>query len=110
MSQPPDVTLPVVTLIGSASMIITQSGVYTELGASWTDDRDGSGYTLSGIYNDPGSFQSSGSVNTFLTGTYTIDYTKVDLAGNLHMLTRTITVLTLQPIVVQPIIIQPLSG
>lgn len=107
---PPDTTPPVVTLIGSSSMIVTQSGVYTELGASWTDNRDGSDYTFTGIYNDIGSFQLSGSVDTFSTGVYTIDYTKVDLGGNTHTVTRTITVLTLPPIAVQPIVVPPITG
>ena len=45
-----------------------------------------------GVYGNTGSFQSSGSVNTGALGIYTIEYLKVDAAGNSSGATRTITV------------------
>jgi Domain of unknown function (DUF5011) len=56
------------------------------------DSVDGSGNTLTGTYASTGSFQSTGSVNTFTLGTYTISYTKVDATGNTATATRTIIV------------------
>ena len=43
----PDLTPPVVTLIGSPSITISHGSTYTDSGASWTDNVDGSGNTLS---------------------------------------------------------------
>lgn len=77
-----DQTAPVVTLVGSAGITLAYNSLYTDSGASWTDAIDGTGNTLSGTYGNTGTFQSSGSVNTALPGTYTITYKKVDAAGN----------------------------
>ena len=68
-----DTTAPVVTLLGSATGSIVQSGSYIEAGASWTDAVDGSG---------TGGIISSGSVDVFTPGSYTIDYTYVDSSSN----------------------------
>lgn len=38
----PDTTPPVVTLSGASIISIPQGSVYTDAGASWTDNRDGS--------------------------------------------------------------------
>lgn len=61
-----DVTPPVVTLNGSANISIEYGNPYTELGATWTDNIDGSGNVTN----------ISGTVNTLLPGTYQITYTK----------------------------------
>ncbi len=45
-------------------MSVALGGIYTEPGASWTDNADGTGETFVGIYGVPGSFAISGSVNT----------------------------------------------
>lgn len=87
-----DQTIPVVTLSGSASSTLVFASTYIELGASWTDNVDGAGNTLTGTYGNTGVFQSSGTVNTSIAGTYTITYRKVDAAGNIGSATRTITV------------------
>ncbi len=68
-----DTLAPVITLIGSGVVNIYQSGSYIDSGATWTDIVDGGG-TLSSA--------TSGSVNVFLTGTYTLSYTHTDVAGN----------------------------
>lgn len=75
-------TPPVITLSGSATVSLNVGGTYTELGARWTDNVDGSGAATVG-----------GTVNTAVAGTYTITYTKTDLAGNVATpVTRTVTV------------------
>ena len=43
----PDLTPPVVTLLGSPSITISHGSTYTDAGASWSDNVDGSGNTLS---------------------------------------------------------------
>ncbi len=68
-----DTTPPVITLIGSGTVSIFQSGSYIESGATWTDTVDGSGLILSA---------TSGSVNVSQTGTYILSYTHTDVAGN----------------------------
>ena len=40
-SSSPDTTKPVITLNGASSIELTQGTAYTELGATATDDRDG---------------------------------------------------------------------
>ena len=50
-----DTTAPVVTLVGSGIVNMTQSGVFTDLGATWSDAVDGTG-SIASPY--------SGSVNT----------------------------------------------
>lgn len=77
-----DTTAPLVTLVGPASETIAIGSSYTDLGATWIDNRDGSG-TLLAI---------SGSVNTNALGTYTLEYRKTDIAGNSSMVSRTVTV------------------
>ena len=91
--MPLDTTNPVVTLVGSGTVNILSGSVYTDSGATWSDNVDGTGNILTGIYGNTGSFQSTGTVNTSLTGTYTITYLKVDDAGNSHFATRTIHVI-----------------
>lgn len=77
-----DITPPVVTLTGDASITIPLKGAYTEFGATATDDKDG---TITPVV--------SGDVNTNLTGTYTKTYTATDAAGNVGTATRTIIVI-----------------
>ena len=60
----PDTTAPIVTLSGSATLTVAQGSSYTDAGARWTDNFDGSGSTLTGAYSATGSFALSGSVNT----------------------------------------------
>ena len=82
----PDITPPVVTLVGSATQMITQGAIYTEQTATWTDNVDGSG-TI-----DPAS---SGTVDTSTLGTYTLEYSYTDIAGNIsNTATRDVTVVS----------------
>jgi len=68
-----DQTAPVVTLSGSASITIAQGSVFTDDGATWVDNVDGSGII---------AVATSGSVNTAVVGTYNLEYTYTDVAGN----------------------------
>ena len=88
----PDLIAPVVTLVGFDPETIAQGSVYSELGADWTDNVDGSGNIFIGTYADTGSFQFSGSVNALLVGTYVREYLKVDSSGNTGSITRTVNV------------------
>lgn len=76
-----DVTAPVVTLNGAATQTIFLQATYTELGATASDDKDG---TISPTI--------TGTVDVNHTGTYTITYTAKDAAGNEGTATRTVTV------------------
>ncbi len=82
----PDTILPIVTLIGSGNITLVQNSTYTELGAFWTDNIDGSGTIL---------VPTTGSVNIAIPGVYTLIYSRIDTAGNISLnVTRTITVVT----------------
>ncbi|MDH5518298.1 MAG: DUF5011 domain-containing protein [Gammaproteobacteria bacterium] len=76
-----DVTPPVITLNGAATITLAQGDAYNEQGATATDNVDGSV-----------SVVITGSVNTSTAGTYTITYTATDAAGNTATATRTVTV------------------
>ncbi len=83
---------PVITLSGALSLTIAHGSVYSDPGALWTDDVDGSGVVLSA---------SSGSVNTALVGMYTLEYTHIDTSSNTgNTVTRTVTVTDQTPPVV----------
>ena len=61
----------------------TQGDTYTEQGATWTDNKDGTGDAT-----------VSGSVDTSAVGTYTISYDYTDTAGNAATtVTRTVSVI-----------------
>lgn len=72
-----DTIAPVITLSGAIIAYATQGLPYIDAGASWTDDRDGSGSALDA------SFTLTGIVDTTTLGAYTIDYNKRDAAGNI---------------------------
>ncbi len=80
----PDTTPPVVTLSGSASMTIAHNSIFSDPGAIWTDNFDGTA-----VINPA----SSGTVDTTTLGTYTLEYSYTDFAGNIsNTVTRTVTV------------------
>jgi Domain of unknown function (DUF5011) len=87
----PDVTPPVVTLSGSASITSGIGMTFIDDGASWTDNVDGSG--LIGGYN-------SGTVNTGALGTYTISYVYIDSSGNTGSVDRTVQITDMTPPIV----------
>ncbi|HRG53229.1 MAG TPA: DUF5011 domain-containing protein [Bacteroidia bacterium] len=76
-----DVTAPVVTLVGGDQTIIVGVGTYTELGATASDDKDG---TITPTW--------TGTVDTKIVGVYTVTYSATDAAGNVGEATRTVTV------------------
>lgn len=79
-----DQTAPVVLLNGSGTQTLIIGSVYTESGATYTDNVDA-----------PGTIPTatSGTVNTSSSGVYTLTYLKVDAAGNTGSVTRTVTVI-----------------
>lgn len=87
-----DTTAPVVTVNGSADMALEYGiDTYSELGAIWTDNKDGSGsietptrITLDGNKVD--------SVDTNVMGTYVLTYVYTDNAGNVGSAARTVVV------------------
>lgn len=76
-----DSTAPVITLIGSSTVVQAYGADYSELGATATDDVD-----------ETVSVTTSGSVNTSSIGSYTITYTATDSAGNSTSISRIVTV------------------
>jgi hypothetical protein len=77
-----DTTAPVITLTGGA-VTLDLGDTYTDPGFTATDDKDG---TLTS------SVVTSGTVNTSQVGTYTINYTVSDAAGNTGTASRVVTV------------------
>jgi hypothetical protein len=78
-----DTTPPIITLVGANPMTLSVGGVYSEPGATATDNHDG---TVTG------NIKITGSVNTASAGTYLILYSVSDSAGNLANKTRTVIV------------------
>jgi hypothetical protein len=72
---------PVVTLTGSAAIVLNLGDTYTDAGATATDSEDG---TL--------TVSTSGSVNTNQVNDYTITYTATDTDGNAGTATRSVKV------------------
>jgi hypothetical protein len=88
----PDTTAPIVTLVGSSTGTVFVGASYTELWATWIDNRDGSG-TVSVPY--------SGSVNIAQPGTYVLSYRHIDTASNTgNTVIRTIAVSDVTPPVI----------
>ena len=84
-----DVTPPVITLNGEATITLEQNAVYSELGATALDAVDGNV-----------SVTISGTVDTGTIGNYTIVYTAQDNSGNEANTTRTITIIDVTPPVI----------
>ena len=83
VSAAPDTTAPVITLIGSNPVTITVGAVFTDAGATTTDNVD---------LNVPVTASSTVDVNTI--GTYTVTYTATDSSGNVATpVTRTVNVI-----------------
>jgi hypothetical protein len=79
-----DLTAPEVSLSGDAVMHIYQWSVYTEPGATWIDNVDGSGMI---------TIASSWMVDIWWVGTYLLEYRYTDAAGNTgNIVTRTVIV------------------
>ena len=80
-----DVTAPVITLVGSATVSVASGDTYTDDGATATDNVDG---------DITGSIVTVNSVDTSTVGTYTVTYNVTDATGNVATeVTRTVNVL-----------------
>jgi hypothetical protein len=78
-----DTTPPVITLNGAATMTV-EVGAYVEQGAAVSDNVDG---------NSTISAHTGGSIDINTVGTYTLEYTRKDAAGNQgNTVTRTVHV------------------
>lgn len=77
-----DITAPVITLNGDSTVSVDLGSTYTELGATWTDNVDGTG-----------SATVSGTVDINTIDDYIISYDHTDTAGNVATtVTRTVSV------------------
>jgi hypothetical protein len=86
VGAPPDVTPPVITLLGNATVTLTVGDSYTDAGATATDDVDGD-------LTDQIVVTVSPPVDTGTPGTYTVSYNVSDAAGNAATeVTRTVIV------------------
>ena len=75
---------PTIALNGNATVNINEGDTYTEQGATWTDNVDGTGAATVG----------GDTVDTNTVGTYTVTYDYTDAAGNAAaQVTRTVNVL-----------------
>ena len=83
-----DVTAPVVTVVGANPQTIVVGGAFSDSGATWTDNIDGSGVIALG---------NTGSLDVNQTGSYSVTYTYVDVAGNTGSAVRTVDVVALPP-------------
>ncbi|MGI9248544.1 MAG: immunoglobulin-like domain-containing protein, partial [Woeseiaceae bacterium] len=80
---PGDRTAPELTLLGEADITVPSGTAYVDAGATANDDVDGD------LTN---TITTSGSVNTAVVGTYTINYTVSDRASNTSHASRKVTV------------------
>ena len=79
-----DTTIPVISLVGSTPTNHQQGTVYTDAGATASDNTDG---------NITANIAVTGSVNENLAGSYTLTYNVSDAAGNAAVtVTRTVNV------------------
>jgi hypothetical protein len=77
-----DTTKPVINLIGASSVNVDYGASYADLGATVDDNKDAT-RSLNGV----------GSVNTSVSGSYTITFNTTDSAGNVaDTVTRTVVV------------------
>ncbi len=78
----PDVTPPVITMMGDNPVEVKMNHTYVDPGATAVDDRDGEVAVV-----------VTGSVNTSVVGTHTLTYIAKDDADNTSSLTRTVNVI-----------------
>ena len=92
----PDITKPVITLVGESTVTLTVGGIYTESGVTATDETDGDLAAAIVIGGD--------AVDTSTVGTYTVTYNVSDAVGNAATeVTRTIVV-EAAPDITKPVI------
>ena len=78
-----DTIKPIITVIGGFNVTVKKDSVYTDLGATATDDKDG---------NITANIRKTGSVNTAVVGVYNISYAVNDRGGNSDSVVRIVTV------------------
>lgn len=79
-----DTTIPVISLVGSATVSVNFGAIYTDVGATASDNYDG---------NITGSIVTVNPVNTGTLGNQTVTYDVTDANGNAAVqVTRTVTV------------------
>jgi hypothetical protein len=100
----PDITAPVITILGDNPYSMTVGETYTEAGATATDNLDGN--ISSRITID------SSDLDTETIGEYSVNYIVSDNAGNSKTATRTIRVLASGSDITNPTIViaSPLEG
>ena len=76
---------PTITLTGSSTIILLVGDTFTDPGATATDDLDG---------DLTSSITTSGTVDTSIAGTYSVEYSVLDSGNNSSSVTRTIVVNT----------------
>ena len=81
-----DVTAPVISLIGEASITLNHPANYVEQGASASD-----------AVNGDIDVVITGQVNAQTIGTYTLTYSATDAAGNISSQTRTVNIVDTTP-------------
>jgi hypothetical protein len=88
----PDITAPVITLIGESTVTVEVTNAYTDNGATASDNTDGDITSQIAVVN---------SVDTNTIGSYTVTYTTSDAAGNTaSQVTRTVNVVdTTAPVI-----------
>jgi hypothetical protein len=74
---------PVITLNGSSNITLNVNEIYTEQGATATDELDG---------NLTSKIKKTGSVNTLVAGTYVVTYSVANSVGQEASVTRTVIV------------------
>ena len=81
-STTPDTTKPVITLVGLSTVNVDYGAIYTDQGATVTDNKDATR-----------SISGTGTVNTLVPASYTITFNADDAAGNIATtVTRTVVV------------------
>jgi len=83
-----DVTAPIITLLGTTPVSVTQGDVYTDAGATASDDVDGD-ITANIVTNNP--------VDTATVGIYTVTYNVTDATGNAATEVTRSVIVTLAP-------------
>ncbi|MFA6257886.1 MAG: immunoglobulin-like domain-containing protein [Candidatus Paceibacterota bacterium] len=89
VSPPADTTLPVIILLGANPVDVVQASVFTDPGATASDDVDG---------NITANIIVTGTVDTATLGSYILTYNVSDAAGNpATSVTRTVNVVAITP-------------
>lgn len=88
-----DITKPVITVLGDPIAVVTSGTIYTDLGATALDERDGNITDKIVTIIRDGSGVLISAIDTKVAGTYTITYSAMDKAGNKAEAVRIVNVL-----------------